>query len=223
MHLNKIGQLPTDAWFEDRFDLFSRVTLPSISSQVDKRWAWLLLCDAATPGWVLATLRHLVRDMPAQIEVIAVPFDGVCLAAALRSRVRDGELLITTRLDTDDGIARRFTADVRAVASQHVNCVGDGFFINFPLGTQATLDGCIYSCVDFANPFLSFVERVDSSRALRGVHCAKHPRAISAGRVVQIERPPRWVQLIHRNNIANELYGSRSPRQTFEVEFSTLL
>ena len=125
--------------------------------------------------------------------------------------------LMTTRLDSDDGIARDFMAAV-----QREFTPTDGLFIDFPRGVQIDRSGRTYLYDQLSSPFLTLVERRRADTTPRTVYAARHARARQWGPLREVSAPPMWVQVIHGSNLLNMTVGARiSPRvvnERFDLE-----
>ena len=93
-----------------RFMLFTLTCLPSVLGQIDQDFAWILLVDSSLPAVRLARLRSLVSGRP---DTFIHPFDPqtdlVGLGWLQRYLPRHASRVVTTNLDDDDSLPRRFT------------------------------------------------------------------------------------------------------------------
>ncbi len=137
---DKSGQAPAtdpDKWMQDRLELFDKYCVPSVMSQSNKNFTWLVVFDPKTPSkfrerieryrddGVLVPLyaKSRCRD---EARVVASVFSGKLLRflhfeAALpaaqdyvtRRLDKWTEYIITTRLDNDDAIHSDFVRRVQ--------------------------------------------------------------------------------------------------------------
>jgi len=136
--------------------------------------------------------------------------------------------LITTRVDSDDAVARDFVAAVQAqfaraaaprppvlpspvLPSRHTD---DGLlFVNFTRGLQVDRSGAVYRRDQPHGPFLSLIERRATGAAPRTVHTTKHNLARRTAPVLEVRAEPMWLQVLHDANLRNVVAGPQvSPR-----------
>lgn len=104
---------PTDdAWVQRRVELLYRYCAPTMNAQTEQGFDWLVLVDPGTPGWV----RSELRAASPRIELVEVV--GRDLLERLRHEVShrlraDTDVLLQTRLDADDGLARTHFEELR--------------------------------------------------------------------------------------------------------------
>lgn len=193
---------PGDGWLEQRLDLFERYCLPSVAAQEDKDFRWLLFFDGETPPELLARVEALGAD--GLFEVVLV--DGLFTAETVAQHLAGSTTpyLVTTRLDNDDAIARDFTATVHAQFDEQ-----DLEFVNLVSGAQL-YRGRIYQRPYTKNPFVSLVERRTDGPP-RTVFCARHFAVDTVGPVRNVRTAhPAWLQVIHGDNVLNEVVGVRT-------------
>ncbi len=127
--------------------------------------------------------------------------------------------LLTTRLDSDDAIARDFLAAV-----QREFTPTEGLFLDFPRGIQIDRSGATYLYDQLSSPFLTLIERRRPDSPVSTVYAARHARARQWGPVREVSAPPMWVQVIHGSNLLNMTVGARvSPRvvnERFDLELA---
>jgi hypothetical protein len=194
-------------WLRRRMTLFRSLCLPSVRSQRARHpFRWLIICDDGhgSPDWFREQICQAVAGCAEIVWIQKTP------ATTLRSIVADlvsagnAEVLVTTRLDNDDALARGFLDRVQ----QEVIESGDQFrFLNFPLGLQlsGTPDGAKFSArslrkiVDPSNAFLSLAERTCGRPPLT-VFAGKHSGVIDRYPTRQLRARPMWLQAIHGDN-----------------------
>ena len=197
-------------WLDRRFDLFERYCLPSVAAQSERAFDWLIYFDEATPDTYRERIER-ARELFAYTPIFVGSFD---MAQSARDIATDGAKVVTTRLDNDDAMARDFIARVQAAASE----AEPGTVLNFPRGL-ALRGGRAFSAFDESNPFASLVE--DTAAPVRTIWSAPHDALGRDWRVVQIDAPPMWLQVVHGENVSNRIKGARvsagALRQTFAL------
>lgn len=196
------------AWLAHRFRFFERICFPSVMTQSATDFRWILFCDTTTPDWALARLRALIAaDRRVEPVLIDGPDTPEVLQAAITSGLPpEATHLVTSRLDNDDGLARRFMETVQEqFAGQEYE------FVNFPEG-HTCFQGRVYGWRHPSSPFLSLVERLTGpDRGCRTVMCEPHQEVAARCPVRQVECGPAWLQVIHGQNAWNMVRGADRP------------
>ena len=198
-----------EAWLRYRLGFFVDACWSSVRSQQGADFTWLVLLDDRCPD-----------DFRADVETLAEgtftpvwshePWSPSLFGRAIDARADTAPApwLLTTRLDSDDAIAKDFMAAV-----QREFTPTDGLFVDFPRGVQIDRTGSTYLYDQLSSPFLTLVERRVPGEAPRTVHTARHARARERGPLREVSAPPMWVQVIHGTNLLNMTVGARiSPR-----------
>jgi hypothetical protein len=195
-------------WLESRFALFERFCIPAVAAQA-VQFEWLVFLDHETPTSFRDRLEPFIRSRLLTPIFVEGPLTDRLAVAEVRARVSpDAEVVITTRLDSDDGVRSDYLSRVQSKAL----AVGEGF-LNFPVGVQWRAGRC-YACVEASNPFISRVERrrPDSGWAPDTVFCdVDHDNLIRVFPVRQVLSPPAWLQVVHGKNVEREKRGIRWP------------
>lgn len=189
-----LGQ-PSPDWIAPRCPLFERFALPSVRSQTSQQFIWLLLGDAETPVEWRLKLESLLSE---RMEFVWTTRDRAGLWSRIAElRKTTHTHLLTTRLDTDDAVARDYVTNVQNAARRS----GRRYFINLPLGYR-WYDGQVTPSRHASNQFISCCEPYDGFAT---VHCgAKHTRLRQVGPIVQVATPsPAWVYTYHGTNVWN--------------------
>ena len=113
------------SWLETRVDRLVKFTIPSLTSQSDLTFKWLVGVDSSVPRDIIARLKSALP----LFAVIVTTSSKTTFNAAVSDFLRkEGQSQITVRLDSDDAIGREFIASVRKV------CTQVGVVCNFPSG-----------------------------------------------------------------------------------------
>jgi hypothetical protein len=102
--------------------LTAAVTVPTLSAQTTQDWEWVVLMHGADPLW--NERWEVLRGVPVAVTVLLTdePTSNRARAAARAYKApwdnavesSSGDLVLTTRLDDDDGLAPGYLADVRS-------------------------------------------------------------------------------------------------------------
>jgi hypothetical protein len=196
------GTPPDRAWLDHRFHLFDSFCYPAVRSQTCQDFTWLVFFDAATPedyrekiegyhGWE--------RFVPVFVdEVMSIESFARMKDRLIGDRVNAPDMLITTQLDNDDALHRRYIECV-----QHEVHEGKLEFINASNGYVLDFERHhLYRKRDVSNPFISLIEPF---RDFRTVWCGPHPELSTFGPIRQVETEPLWLQVVHGRNKYNNV------------------
>lgn len=211
---------PTDKWLADRLQLFETYTVRSLASQTIDRFEWLVFFDADTPDFARVSVDSLMARY-------ANVFRPVYLSSQFSSKsIRphlpvqaDQTHLVTTRVDNDDAVSIDFMEQIQRHA--HVR---DLEFVNLIDGAQMSTGG-VYRRPYTSNPFISLVERWSTEPVT--VFVGGHDELSTYGPVRNVRTGhPMWLQVVHGQNLANEIVGVRTRADIlvdwFEVPMDTL-
>ncbi len=209
-------------WLASRFDLFDRFCFPTVRGQTRQDFRWLVLFDSLTPCSVLPRIREYQR-WAAFVPVFFPAGSEQQARSAVAERVGAvPDLLVTTRLDNDDGVCRTFVEDIR----RHVD-VASATVLEFPVGYVWHKDR-VYLDRQRLNPFTTLVEPLGgrAGAPFRTIYGGAHHDAADLGRIVEVSRRPSWLQVVHDDNRANHVRGVRSPLRdlsaAFDIELRSL-
>jgi hypothetical protein len=185
-----------ESWLTHRFSLFRRFGFPSVRSQREKNFKWLVLFDAATP----AKFRDEIHRLQAEFSLFTPLFIDNPTESVYRDFIKEkvGELsrdipyVMTTRLDSDDMISRDF------VQILHLHFDRQEFeFLNLTHGSML-VENRVYLYRDYSNTFISLVERTGHPKT---VYCCHHEKSAEAGPVRQIKTDTTWAHIRHEKNV----------------------
>jgi hypothetical protein len=199
-------------WLERRFNLFERYCLPSVASQSSREFQWLIYFDENTPESARERIEQARRVM--DFTPLFVGVGGARFAAEAVSALRrtEHDIVLTTRLDNDDAIARDFVRRVQDAGRRYAS----GTVLNFPNGA-ALKDGRLYTATDRSNPFTTLIEA--GSAPLSTIWSAQHHELATKWNLTQVDSPPLWLQVVHGENVTNRIKGRRLPPKTILDDF----
>jgi hypothetical protein len=204
-------------WLTHRFQLFEKICLPSVLSQTERSYHWLLMVSDRTPP---PFLKRLMADLatvasPTAILLVSEYSEHDFKVAILSRLDRAVDRVVSTRLDNDDGIARDYLAHVREEA---IRLPGKGdYVLNFRQGAQVAQDG-IFPRDARLNPFLSVVS---SPGKLRTAFATHHGKMNSVGTVIDKRGGnANWIQVIHSRNALNRLRECKPCSEAYLANFS---
>lgn len=213
------GVPPQEDWLRYRLGFFVDACWSTVRTQQGADFTWLVLFDDRCPDDFRADVEELAEGTFTPVWSHE-PWSPAIFARAIEADRPAGDVapwLLTTRLDSDDGIARDFMASV-----QREFVPTEGLFVDFPRGIQIDRSGATYLYDQLSSPFLTLVERRRPDALPSTVYAARHARARQWGPVREVSAPPMWVQVIHGSNLLNMTVGARvSPRvvnERFDLE-----
>ncbi len=218
-------------WLKARQKLFEKFTLPSVMSQTNTNFEWVLISDAHTPDEFKAvldaypaTVMYVDIDHPGLRRARTDQGRGIRLEEAIREPLKeylkdvDADYIITSRLDNDDAIATDHIDKIQRHAKL-LKGKGMPFWLNLQRGLK-WCGGNVYPIGALHNPFVSMVE--EQGDMLTAYRCC-HKVIFKHGRVEQVrEGNPTWMQVIHGANLVNKLmrYRGEKPFDTVSGEFN---
>ena len=189
-----------EGWLHERIDLFERYCAPSVAAQLGAEVSWIVYLDPASPSWLLDRIAPYADSgllHPVLRESVGVAELREDIAALVPE---PGDVLLTTNIDNDDGIAVDFCARIAeaAVATDHPRAA-----IYAARGLVLAANG-LYTLRDRHNAFCSVREGwTDPVTSWSETHNQLH-RVMP---VITLEGPPAWLQVVHGRNVSNRVRG----------------
>lgn len=192
-----------EGWLRRRVALFERYCLPSVRSQTVPNLSWIIYLDPESPRWLKDRMSSLSSDGLFH-PVYRAEVPRKALVSDIDHVVEDaGDVLITTNLDNDDGLASDFSARVQAVSvgARHVIYLDNGLILAQKM---------LFLRRDPRNAFCSVAEPWEQP-----VTCWSewHNRLPATMPAVNVGGAPGWLQVVHGQNVSNRVRGRLvSPR-----------
>lgn len=203
-------------WLNMRLDLFEKFCLPTVRAQTRTDFTWLWLFDVETPEEIRARVDRMASAWaPIRPLFLEPGTQQGGRRAVLMAMERVPDLLVTTRLDNDDGLARHFVETLR----KHTE-VEQPTVLEFPAGYIWNA-GKLYLDWQPRNAFGTLVEplRGDSEYPFNTIYKGSHSENYKLGRVVWVSREPGWLQVVHGSNLENNRRGMRRPLKDLSASF----
>lgn len=208
---NKFTHGLDPTWLRHRFDLFETFCLPSVRSQTNRNFRWLVLFDEETPEEFRRRFeghRDFSNMKPVYISEFKLPVVQECIL----DEVRESDThVIVSRLDNDDAISSDFIDQVQCRFSAQ-----DLLFVNFPRGFELQ-GGKLYERRALSNSFISVIERCDGRFLFI---TSSHLELSHIGPIVNVETHPLWMIVCHDANICNRAQGIRVPASSLGLRFT---
>lgn len=179
-----------DDWIEHRHRLFEEFTYPSVMAQDDMDFTWLILCSDYMKKWCMSWLDignvHVVYGFNEYFKN-----HSRSLIPVVKEFLKpEDDLVLTTRLDSDDAIATYFIGRTKAAAEE-------GKVITWPHGYRL-YKGKAYKANHIKNHFISYAERGE----VETVYQQSHRQMITNFPYVEVP-DYGWLEVIHDRNAKN--------------------
>ena len=189
-----------DGWLRERIELFERYCLRSVKAQTSQDFHWIIYFDPESPAWLLDRMQQLNRDRTF-IPLFRTAVTPSELLQDIRAAVRgDRQLLLTTNLDNDDGLAVDFVERLQKAAG------GEGSTAIYLASGLVKRDSSVFLRRDPNNAFCSV-----STPWSTPVTCwaAWHNMLGQSMNVRTLHGSPAWLQVVHDHNVSNRIRGRR--------------
>jgi hypothetical protein len=177
----------TSAWFERRFELFERYTLPSMKAQTEPDFTWLLCVD---------------KDFPQVAERLQAYDSRIQIVRQLTPLPESSkQAVLSLRLDSDDALAPKaielLSDRIPAFLQGSMDVASSSFVRGFRLNHNT--GDVFYTGTN--SLFLARYERGESRGP--GVMCTMHHLYSSQWTTDILTDPEMWIIVSHGGNVAN--------------------
>jgi len=188
-------------WLSHRFGLFENYCLPAMIEQTSRNFNWIIYFDENTPD----EFRHRVEINQKKFPFVAY-YTGLFEAEGWARSIRecfpsDEPLLLSTRLDNDDALARDFVSRLQTAIAEQGFTHGAYNFRNGLIRKKHR----VYAHRHTSNAFFSLLE--PNGQGILTASSLKHMDISNKIAVHQIEGPPAWMQIVHERNVSNKVRG----------------
>ena len=215
-------------WLNRRFELFETFCFPSVSSQTNTEFCWIILFHPQTPAAFIERFSRLQKNSPHLEIIIGEKFKRTL--AQLLPGIKDKDFLVTTRLDNDDAICQTFIDETQlrinqAILDDRIAISEENpLFLDFIHGYFAAGD-YLYERTDIANHFCSMAIPFPKCEALEPkdiklILDMNHKSIESRPGYQRVDMEPAWIEVIHDTNTRNCLRGDFHPCGSFSLDFS---
>lgn len=197
-------------WLATRFRLFEDFCLPSVAEQTTKAFTWIIYFDKDTPP----EFKDRVAALQSRVKFEAY-YTGLFPASGWPQSLTEilgaklgamPPVVLTSRLDNDDALARDYMERTAAAAVGQVAAPRVGIVITNGYIRSAT---SAYAISHPCNAFASWLERVDQPGGPLTAMGISHIDAADFGPLVQVPGPGGWLQVVHGGNVSNKVRGMR--------------
>jgi hypothetical protein len=203
-----------EGWLRKRVDLFETYCVPSVLSQTNRQFHWIIYFDPESPEW----LREKIAAFEAQrvfSPIFRESVPPVQLIQDLRTVTgARGATLLTTNLDNDDGLAVDFVERLQQCTSSAPRAA---VYLNRGL-ILSPMD--LHLREDRHNAFCSVREGWDDPSTCWSDWHDLLPRHMP---VTEIGGEPAWLQVVHGTNVSNRVKGTLVRKGDYPELFPGLL
>jgi hypothetical protein len=184
-------------WLWQRVSLLDRWCAPTVNRQTNKNFIWVLAVDERVPRHIQTSIVMAAGDN----AVLAVVHEGEKFTSAFTRlfEARGENKILSSRLDSDDGISKHFVNTVQ-------KNIEVGKALNFTHGLRYDPGlRLVEHRYDKTNPYMSYLSHDALHAYDLGSHGRWHERGVE---VVDYDtKTPMWLQVIHGNNAKNQMRG----------------
>ena len=199
----------TENWLKRRFELFEDFCLPSVKSQSNKNFKWLVYFSIDTPATYKEIIKSIQLDFPNFFPKFIPSMNE--LVHSIKSDVKiecedfNNCTIITTRLDNDDALHEDFIKNIQSYI-QHNHIIKGVLDLPYGFCLKVNPPIILSSTIQFSNAFISYIEPF-SDISLLTVFDREHPKWVYSNRTYFLNHKRLWMQIIHENNVLNEIQG----------------
>lgn len=202
----------TDEWHRNRFKLFTDYCFPSVASQTNTNFDWIVFFDTSTKEEFRKIVSKLASEFP---NFKPIYIDGMDLyLPAVQEYVKDfnQDYIITTGIDNDDCISKHFIEEIQKRFDKQEFMALD-FVDGYTIQTQSDIK--IGKKLHQYNPFISLIEKNVNPKTIRD---RSHRNWKKEKNVLQVRGLKIWSSVIHHENKVNEFtgYGDVNLNEFFE-------
>jgi len=202
-------------WLNTRFKLFEEICLPSVAMQTNQEFHWVVFFDSKTPMQYKSRIETLTKVYPFIPSYVDL-FDLTKIRPVLFRQYAGEEMLLTSRLDSDDVLSVNYVEETQAIARN----LSHRSVINFDNGLillSKNNKDALYEHQDKSNPFTSLVETFDMN--FSSILAISHTDLHQFAEVVHVKDKPMWLQLVHGGNVSNRVRGYRVMLNQYNKDF----
>jgi hypothetical protein len=199
----KAGIIPDKAWLNHRFKLFAQFCYPSVYSQSNQNFKWLIFFDTETPE----SFKEKINEYSQWENCIPIYTDLIfdddgSFPEELRKKIiryinPKSKYLITTRIDNDDAICKQYIDMIQNNFNEQ-KCEA----INFVYGYQFYKGKIYLRFTPQGSHFISLIENYEGD-SFKTVFCTGHGGLSTIATVKNIKSKPAWLEVIHERNVVN--------------------
>ena len=199
-------EILSDVWLCKRIELFKKYCLPSVLSQSNKNFKWLIFFDSNITPSLDVLLREISEyDFIEPIYVSEYSDFQNGLSDFIKTRLNfKTSYVLTSRLDNDDALHQNFINHIQS----NIEVNDKDTVLHFPYGFCLNLDPLKLSSIYYPlNQFVSLFELKNANNPLKTVFFKEHDSWGKNFSIKPILSKESWLQVIHEQNMVNEFRG----------------
>jgi hypothetical protein len=211
------NQVLDQAWLDERMIIFRKYCVPSIASQLQKNFTWLLYCDVNTPPDFLSDIRLAVSEISGATIRLVRDFDHLMIDLRQLLAADPSLYVITSRLDNDDGLGK---ASIQSIQEAFVQ--KDKTLLKFLHGIFYDTEKRIMTEMRnaYLNHFSSLIEISSPDREYLTVLGFPHTQPPAHVVIQNLHTPKAWLKIIHERNMNSRIKGKPISRNEIEPFFN---
>lgn len=195
--------LLTDDWMEERMWFFKNFCFPSVVSQTNTNFSWLLYFDVSTPEKYRNEIKELVQN---NNNIFVFFIEGMPafypeIYEYIKKNSFEYTHIITSRIDNDDCISKQFIDEIQKTFKYQEYEVID-VIKGYSLQIKPTV--MLGKKEHIFNPFISLIEKNDNPKT---VWFNDHNIWKKQRRIRQYTKKRLWIAVIHEKNKVNNFNG----------------
>lgn len=186
------------AWLQIRLELMQRFLLPSLRMQEDQDFVWLVLVHPDTPQSLFTAIQEVPQAhiMRTALDLTEKEILGQACVRYLHEHY-SARLLITARIDSDDGIAADFGKRLKQLALEQTS-IGEGVFSDFPRGAIYNIGREMAYLVRSRSRSCGVAKIEPFSAQATTIYCGPHHKIANRENCISTDTDhPMWVQTTH--------------------------
>ena len=203
---DKNGKKVNDlAWLKKRYNLFEMFCLPSMQSQTEKEYSWLVFFDVHTPDGFKKKNEKIREQLPQFIPLYVNDFSD--FESTLREFVlkkTQTEYIMTSRFDNDDCFHKNAVAVIQTAFVKK-----DLTIIELSKGLTMLIEDETKLAKRenvFSGPFITLIEKKSDVKSVKTIYDCEHTSWGDLADFISIDSNFYWLQIIHDANISNRLH-----------------
>ncbi|MEH6704895.1 glycosyltransferase [Galbibacter orientalis] len=191
----------TKKWLENRFVLFENFCIPSVKSQTNKNFKWLVFFDKNTPNNFKKKIESYKFDFE---NFTPVYVDGMSKFLPTIQKILNentSDYIITSRIDNDDSISKNYIEEVQKTFNKQTY-TGVDFLDGYTLQISPNIK--LGKRKQAFNPFISLIEKNENPKS---VWHKTHSGWKKEKQVIRVPNKRVWMSIIHFENKVNEFVG----------------
>src|SRR5688500_5525371 len=203
--IDKSGYSTRDsAWLMHRMDLFNKYCVPSIASQTQQNFSWLIYCDEATPAEMLEMISQSIRMIKNAEGRLTSGYHASLQDIDDSMAKSQTPFVITSRLDNDDALGIHY---IEIIQSHFIP--QNGIILNLLNVHGYSVPGQVatrlYNIRN--NHFGSLIEKTRPEGGHTSIRGFQHDNPPAEFIIHNINMSNCWLKIFHERNLKSNQFG----------------